>query len=99
VFGARAKFDGAITVVGSFHGETANALAVLVTLPIVTGVLTEMTVAHSFHNSPFMRRLQDCTIAPVDSEIQPATGMTLPITCGTRNMLLVKLFTFEWSYL
>jgi hypothetical protein len=46
MFRASAKFDGAIAVVISFHQETADALAVSATLPIVTRDIAIMAVAH-----------------------------------------------------
>jgi len=51
MFRASAKFDGAIAVVVSFHQETAEALAVSAALPIVTGIIAIMAVAH-LSNSP-----------------------------------------------
>jgi hypothetical protein len=51
MFRASAKFDGAIAVVVSFHQETADALAVSAALPIVTGIIAIMAVAH-LSNSP-----------------------------------------------
>jgi hypothetical protein len=51
VLGARTKFDWAIAVVVSFHGQTTAAFAVPTALPVVPGIIAIMAVAH-LSNSP-----------------------------------------------
>lgn len=46
VLGASAKLDGAVAVVVSLHGETADAFAVLAALPVMPSEVAVVAVAH-----------------------------------------------------
>jgi len=55
MLGTRTKFDWAIAVVVSFHGQTTAAFAVPTALPVVPGEIAIMAVAHCSPNLPLMR--------------------------------------------
>jgi hypothetical protein len=57
VLGTSAKLDGASAMVVSLHGDSADALAVSLALPVMPGLIAVVTMAHVSPEWPFMLRL------------------------------------------